>query len=128
MSDFSNMVSTGVSINQGTTPEAVESERLANTQKELGGVSTPTDNSKFVYPTFIIVPLCIVLITQLFLPTSLTVKVFMVTFLLIAIVMYVLQLKKTNLVGILTKLQSSLPLDLKVNTSSGLTDAARFTD
>ncbi|UHB41790.1 hypothetical protein MrNuV_ORF067 [Macrobrachium rosenbergii nudivirus] len=111
---FSDLLNKGMAIQEGTSPTAIRKEKLEN--EKLNGTTTPeTDNSKFLYPTLILVPLVIVLITQLFLPIGIIAKILMCIFLLFAIVVYIMQQKKINVVDILGKINnkvtSAVPVD-----------------
>lgn len=123
---FSDMLSSAVEINDNTSPEAVNkelNEKTEATPNSQPGKLFNTDNSDFLFPTLIIVPMVIVLISIFTLSVSLIVKIVLVLLLLISMVSYFFQFKKTNILNPLNKFAEKLKVKKSDQKSKNL-----FTD
>lgn len=93
-SSFSNLMSNAININSNTSPEAIQKEK--NTARDEVKDYT-MDNSEFLYPTLVMIPLIIVLISILTLDIRGFVKFILFLFMIMALVTYVLQIRKYNI-------------------------------
>nr|ABX44707.1 hypothetical protein [Penaeus monodon nucleopolyhedrovirus] len=107
-----------LNIEKYTNPQAVQDERTKNQPK---GVDT-VDNSDYLYPTIIMVPLIIVFVTILCISVSLITKLVLIFFLIVVIVALIMYFKKINIAAPL-KNYSEL---IKLNTTNNRNQSLHF--
>lgn len=108
------MMNSAMDINKNTTPEAIQQEQqeIKNIQKR--DTTTTMDNSEFLYPTFITIPIIIVLISILTLHISHWAKFILFAFLLVALIVYIMQFKKYNITKPLLKMSDNIKETLNI--------------
>lgn len=87
-SNFSTMLKSAIDINKESNVKEVPNE--INVTEEM-------NNSKYIYPTIILIPLCIVAITLLTLSVSWVTKILLLLLLSVSIIFYVMQMKDIKL-------------------------------
>ncbi|QBB28655.1 hypothetical protein HgNV_050 [Homarus gammarus nudivirus] len=99
MSNFNEMLNQSMNISKGTTPEAIRKEEAETSEMQKAKAKTiiAGNNSDFLYPTIIILPMIIAIIGILTLPISAFSKFIFVLCLLLSLVTYVLQYKNYNI-------------------------------
>lgn len=95
------MMSEAMNVDENTSPQKIleEEQRLKESLK-----NTSTDQSDFLYPTLILVPLVIVFIGILTLKITTMLKLVLLLFVIISIVFYILQYRKYNISDSLVKM------------------------
>ncbi|UOT91812.1 PmNV_062-like protein [Aratus pisonii nudivirus] len=107
------MMNNAININDNTTPTAIQNEKKLN----ISNSDTVTNNSEFIYPTIILLPLIIVSISVLTLNIKGLTKFILFILLFISIVVYILQFKKCNITEPLQKISENVNNKLKINGS-----------
>lgn len=120
---FQNMMENALDINKNTSPEAIQNEK-----DNMKDDTIILDNSEFLYPTIIIIPMVIVLISILTLNISLIAKFTLFILLCISLIVYVLQFKKYNIVEPLKTWSDNINNKFRNNDSIRETSSLGFKD
>nr|WOZ57638.1 hypothetical protein MmNV_45 [Menippe mercenaria nudivirus] len=105
-----NNVLSALKIHADTSTEAIEKEKVAVSDVVDGKDVTDytMSTSEFIYPTMILVPLVIVIISLMALNISLLTKILLIFFLVVSLIVYILQFKQVNIEKPLANLANSL--------------------
>lgn len=107
---FNNLLKDAIALKKETeTP--ISNIDMTNTSIETS--SDVKDNSKYIYPSLILVPLFIVLISIFTLTISVFSKIILILFILCSIVVYIMQSKNVNISKHLDKISASIKSDKK---------------
>lgn len=90
-SNFSNLLKSAVDINKESNIEEIPSNNDVTT------ITEEMNNSRYIYPTIILIPICIVAITLLTLDISWVTKIILLLMLAVSIIFYVMQIKDIKL-------------------------------
>ncbi len=112
---MNELLTSALDINANTTKQAI-----LNEQEKVKSAASPDkvtpftmQNSEFLYPTIVTVPLVIVIISLMAAEISLFTKIILITFLIISLTAYIMQFKKVNIEQPLANLGDSLKKNLK---------------
>ena len=130
------MTSLGASlrIETNTRPEAIQRERMQAKNKTSKSGTTKddpeekptepedTDNSDYMYPTLVIVPMIIILITLMTLGISIITKVILAILIVLAIGVFVLYFRKQNITEPINSFASNFSSKKNQNRSLNFTN------